>query len=132
MSIDKLQQLIPQYAMNKAELDSYEKICKRDNEEIKSLMFELGIDEAESEDYVAKRTVQKRENINEAKLLEIAHHYGIPEIVKVKEYIDYDALENALYNNLIPTEAVLEMNNAKTVKEVVTLRVTKRKKKGED
>jgi len=124
-----LEELIPQYASNKAEMDDYKKICDRENAQIKDMMFAEGLDEKEAGGYVAKRTVQHRETMNEAKLLEIAHQFGIPEIVKTKEYIDFDALENAIYNGKISQDILLEMDKAKEVKEVVTLRVTKIKKK---
>ena len=52
-------------------------------------------------------------------------------IIKTKEYVDFDALEKAIYNGLLPGETLLEMDKAREVKEVVTLRVTKIKKENE-
>lgn len=126
---NELENLIPAYALNKSELDSYKKLCDDENSRIKELMFQLELNEAEAGGYIAKRIVQKRENINEDKLLEIAHKYNLTDIIKTKEYIDYDVLENALYNNMVPPDAVSAMNNAKTIKEIVTLRVTAVKEK---
>ena len=123
-----LDELIPQYALNKTELDSYKKLCDRDNAKIKSIMLEADEKEHTAGDYVAKVTVSERESMNEEMLLEIAHTSGIPEIVKTKEYIDFDALEDAIYNGRIPQEVLLEMNKAREVKEVVTLKVSKKKK----
>lgn len=127
--MNKLDELIPSYALNKNELDSYKKLCDKQNAEIKELMSELSESKYETGGFEATRTVQKRENINEEKLLEIAHHYGIPEIVKTKEYIDFDELENAIYNHKIPNEVLIEMDKAKEVKEVIVLKVKKVKKK---
>ena len=127
--INKLKDLIKQYALNKSELDSYDKLCKKENTEIKSLMETLGISEVETDEYVAKRIIQKRENMNEEKLLKIAHHHGIPEVVKTKEYIDYDALEDAIYNGKLSKEILEEINTARETKEVVTLKVSRRKEK---
>ena len=124
-----LEELIPQYASNKAEMEDYKKICDKENAQIKEMMLADGLDEKEAGGYIAKRIVQHRETMNEAKLLEIAHQCGIPEIVKTKEYIDFDALESAIYNNRIPQDILLEMDKAKEVKEVVTLKVSKIKKK---
>jgi hypothetical protein len=81
--------------------------------------------------YKATYTIQKRESINEELLLEIAHQHGISEIIKTKEYIDFDALENAIYNGRIPESIVLEMDAATEVKEVPILKVTKIKEKKE-
>lgn len=129
----KLDELIPQYASNKSEMESYKKICDRENAQIKSIMRDMDLSSYEAGGYKATYTVSERESMNEEMLLEIAHRYGIPEIVKTKEYIDYDALENAIYNEQISQDVLLEMNKAKESKEVVTLRVSKIKnKKGED
>lgn len=129
----KLDELIPQYASNKSEMESYKKICDRENAQIKSIMRDMDISSYEAGGYKATYSVSERESMNEEMLLEIAHRYGIPDIVKTKEYIDYDALENAIYNEQISQDVLLEMNKAKESKEVVTLRVSKIKnKKGED
>lgn len=131
--LSKLDELIPQYASNKSEMESYKKICDRENAQIKSIMRDMDLSSYEAGGYKATYSVSERESMNEEMLLEIAHRYGIPDIVKTKEYIDYDALENAIYNEQISQDVLLEMNKAKESKEVVTLRVSKIKnKKGED
>lgn len=132
MSLNDLDVLIPQYAENKTELDSYKKICDKENAQIKSIMADLVVDKYETGGYRASYSISKRETMNEEILLDIAHHYGIQEIVKTKEYIDFDALEKAIYDGNISDEILLEMDKAKEVKEVVTLRVTKVKEKKEE
>ena len=128
MKLEDLDVLIPQYASNKAEMDSYKKLCDKDNAKIKSIMKNFVVDKYETKDYKASYIVSHRETINEEMLLEIAHNHGISEIIKTKEYIDFDALENALYNDRIPKDVVLEMDKAKEVKQVISLRVDKKKK----
>lgn len=132
MNLNDLDELIPQYALNKSEMDSYKKLCDKENAQIKSIMQNFGMPTYNVGDYKASYIISKRESMNEDKLLEIAHFYGIPEIVKTKEYIDFDALENAIYNGKISDDVLLEMDKAKEVKEVVTLRVTKIKKQEVD
>lgn len=127
-TVEMLDSLIPQYAANKAEMDDYKKICDKENAQIKSVMSQLDLSSHEVGGYRATYSVSTRETMNEEMLLEIAHRYGIPEIVKTKEYIDFDALENAIYNDKISQDILLEMNKAREVKEVVTLRVSKIKK----
>lgn len=131
MRLNELDTLIPQYANNKSELDGYKKICDKENAQIKAIMKDFVITNYEAGGYKASYSVSERESMNEEMLLEIAHIHGIPEIVKTKEYIDYDALENAIYNGRISQDILLEMNKAKEIKEVVTLRVTKVKPKKE-
>lgn len=128
-----LDELIPQYGFNKRELDAYKKLCDRDNAKIKEIMLEADEKEHEAGDYIAKVIVSERENMNEEILLSLFS--SVPgfvsvsdkyNIVKTKPYIDFDALENAIYNEALTSEQLLEMNKAKEVKEVVTLRVTRK------
>ena len=129
----KLDTLIPQYAQNKLELDSYKKICDKENAQIKSIMAELPDNTYEAGGYRATYSVSTRETMNEEMLLEIlgggARDMGI---IKTKEYVDFDALEKAIYDGKISENTLLEMDKAKESKEVVTLRVTKIKKKKEE
>lgn len=129
MKLNDLDTLIPQYAANKAELDSYKKICEQENAQIKAIMKDFAVQKKEAGSYVATYSVSRRESFDEDKLLQIAHHYGIPEIVKTREYVDFDALEKAIYDGKISADVLLEMDKAKEVKEVVTLKVTKKKEK---
>ena len=124
-----LDDLISSYAFNKTELDGYKKICDKENAQIKQIMLDSKLSEYLTDTYKVMCIVSKRESMNEETLLNIAHTYGIPEIVKTKEYIDFDALEKAIYDGKISEEIVLEMDKAKEVKEVVTLKLSKIKKK---
>lgn len=133
IKVDTLDELIPKYALNKVELDSYDKLCKEENEEIKKQLAELGKNEYTAGEYVAKRNVQYRETLNEDRLLEVLKKHKVPGVIKTKEYIDMDALESYLYHVTEPLdELIADMNSCKSVKEVITLRVTKVKKKKED
>lgn len=130
--LNDLDTLIPQYAANKSELDSYKKICDNENAQIKAIMKDFVVPSYEAGGYKATYTISERESLNEEMLLEIlggdARAIGI---IKTKEYVDFDALEKAIYNGLLPGETLLEMDKAREVKEVVTLRVTKIKKENE-
>lgn len=132
MALNDLDKLIPQYALNKTELDSYKKICDKENAQIKKIMTDFVVPTYVSGDYKASCSISRRETMNEEKLLEIAHQFSIPEIIKTKEYIDFDALEKAIYDGKISDEILLEMDKAKEVKEVTTLRITKVKKEEEE
>ena len=125
MKLSDLDELIPQYAQNKSEMESYKKICDKENAQIKAVMKSFVVQTYQAGGYKASYSVSKRESMNEEMLLQIAHMHGIPEIVKTKEYIDYDALEHAIYNGQISDEVLMEMDKAKEVKEVVTLRISK-------
>lgn len=121
-----LDTLIPQYAENKAILDDYKKICDTENKQIKDIMEEGSY---EAGGYKATKSVQVRENMNEDKLLDVMHnHREVAElngIIKIKEYIDIDMLESAIYNKQIDKDMLMEIDKCRETKEVVTLRISK-------
>ena len=127
-----LEELIPQYALNKSELDSYTKICKEENEQIKAALVEIGENEYSAGGYTVKRIVATKESMNEAKLLEVLRQNGLDVAIKTKEYVDMDALEAYLYNNMPSEELARQLESCRTTTETVQLRLSKTKaKKGE-
>lgn len=129
---EALEELIPMYALNKQELDSYTKLCKEENEQIKAALVELGQNEYSAGGYTAKRTVVVKESMNEAKLIEVLRQNGIDVAIKTKEYVDMDALEAYLYNNIPSEELARQLDGCRTTTETVQLRLSKVKpKKGE-
>lgn len=126
-----LDELIPMYAENKAELDKYDKMCKAQNADIKRQLEEMGEDEYTAGGYVVKRSVSERESINEERLLEMMKKHNVPGVIKTKEYVDMDALEAYLYNVVMSTEMAADLDSCREIKEVVQLRISKEKKKKE-
>ena len=133
--LEKLDSLIPQYAENKAVADRYKKLCDADNTEIKAIMENFALPRYTAGDYTATRSVSERTSFNEEMLLDIVRAFDTADlgIIKTKEYIDFDALEAAIYNDKLERDALLSIQRAKETKFVTTLRVSKkRKKKGEE
>jgi len=129
---ESLEELIPIYALNKQELDSYTKLCKEENEQIKSALVELGENEYSTGGYTVKRIVATKESMNEAKLLEVLKQNGIDVAVKTREYVDMDALEAYLYNNMPSEDLARQLESCRMTTETVQLRLSKTKaKKGE-
>jgi hypothetical protein len=127
-----LEELIPQYAMNKNELDSYTKICKEENEQIKAALVELGENEYSAGGYTVKRIVATKESMNEAKLLEVLRQNGLDVAIKTREYVDMDALEAYLYNNMPSADLARQIDSCRTTTETVQLRLSRTKvSKGE-
>lgn len=134
--LNDLDTLIPQYAANKSELDDYKKLCDKENKQIKDIMKSFVVTDYTAGGYKASYILSTRETMNEDVLLSlfqtvpafdaVANNYGI---VKTKPYIDYDALEKALYDGALSDEQIADLDKAKEVKDVVTLRVTKVKNK---
>lgn len=119
---EKLQELIPHYQLNKSEMDSYKKVVDKDNKEIKMIMLESQLPEFIVGDIKATCSVSEREDFIEEALIEKLKEMKVDGVIKMKEYIDMDALENAIYNGELNAA---ELASCQTKKEVVTLRVTK-------
>jgi ribosomal protein S8E len=128
-----LEELIPSYGQNNTELNSYKKICADENAKIKELMKEAKIEEKTVDGWVASVRVKRTESFNENKLLDIAKSLGLTDIIKTKEYVDTDVMEELIYNGTITQEMLLEISKAQEVKETPTLYIKReKKKKGDD
>lgn len=125
-NIEQLKSLIPQYAFNKNEADSYKKLCEKDNAIIKTLMIEEKLDNFDTGTHLAKITIQNRQSLNEDKLLELIKEIDRPDLIKTKEYVDTDLLEKAIYNGEIDAS---DLDSCMTTKEVVTLKVSVKEEK---
>lgn len=123
---EKLSQLLPVYEANKSEMDSYKNLVDKDNKEIKTIMLGAELGEFIVDDIKASCSVSEREDFIEEALIAKLKEMKIRGIVKKKDYVDMDALENAIYSGKI--DAAL-LQDCQTKKEVVTLRVTKLKRK---
>lgn len=124
-SVTKLNELIPKYIDNKNEYDSYKAIVDRENKEIKKLLSEIG----KSEWQVGKNKVVLQERtsqqVDEEKLIEYLKSINANYCIKTVEKIDEDALENAIYHNILTKEQVKEMDEFTTEKKTLALKVTK-------
>lgn len=123
---EKLRELIQRYQLNKSEMDSYKNVVDKDNKEIKMIMLESQLSEFIVGDIKATCSVSEREDFIEEALIEKLKEMKVDGVIKMKEYIDMDALENAIYNGELNAA---ELASCQTKKEVVTLRVTKIKEK---
>lgn len=130
-----LDELIPQYAQNKSEFDGYKKICEKENAQIKAIMATLPDNVYEAGGYRVTYSIQHKDKMDEEILLSlfssvpgfvsIADSYNI---VKSKPYIDFDALERAIYDNALSKEQIVELDKANISNDVPVLRLTKIKK----
>lgn len=122
---ENLKELIRLFYEDKQNLDKYKKLTDEYNQEIKDAMKELGINEFNTDNgLVAKITIQNRESFIEDNLINKLKELQLPEIIKTKEYVDMDALEDAIYNGKLNAS---ELTNCREIKQVVTLKVSKKK-----
>lgn len=122
----KLEELITHYHLNKVEADSYKKIVDKDNAAIKAIMLEENIPEVITADGLkATCSISYKESFVEDALIAKIKELGVDGVIKQKEYVDMEALENAIYHGQLNAA---ELAPCQEKKEVVTLRVSKVKK----
>ncbi len=125
-----LEKVIDQYFEEDQKKKSLEKELKNKNAFIKGKLAELGEDIYETN--VAKATIlyQHRTSMHDEKCIEILKENckkkDLINVIKTKEYIDYEALESLIYNGGIAAEK-LEPAQSETI--VTTLKVIAVKKK---
>ncbi len=124
---ERLSVIVPNYQANKTEMDSYKKLVDADNKEIKEIMLGHEMEEFEIDDIKAKVSVSERINFIEEALIGTLKSLGVEEgIIKTKEYVDMQALEDAIYKGVLNAA---EIAHCQDIREVVTLRISKVKRK---
>ena len=131
----ELEELIPSYGENNTLKNQYTKICKEQGTQIKELLAKDKLNSYTAGEWTAKVHVKESKSMNEEALLEYLKKSLSKEqlkelkIIKKKEYVDGDALEDAIYNSKISDDIVMGMNSCMSVTQTPTL--TMQKKKGD-
>lgn len=123
----KLKKLIPSYKENKSLLDKIKKVADQENLEIKEIMIEAGIEEFAVGDIKASCGKTEKMSFIQDSLIEKIKELKVEGIIKLVETVDYEALENAIYNEKINPESLADCQEVKTS---YTLRLGKVKKDG--
>ena len=121
-----LDELIPAYGDNKERLDVLDKICKEENKQIKELLGDKT--NYETSGWKVTKSVQNRDKIDEdllcVKLSDFPEMYELG-IIKVQEYVDMTALEDAMYKGQLNKKMIEVVEKCREHKEVVTLRISR-------
>jgi len=120
-----LKTIIDRYGKEKAELDAQKKIVDEDNAKIKELMTADNLENAIGDEFKATCKTIVSENFNEDKLLVVLKKMNVPGVIKTKEYVDMEELENAIYNGEIDAT---KLASCKERKETLRLTVSRIKK----
>lgn len=128
----ELKELVEVYGKHDDELKELKTTCDKEKETIKEMMTEQELDNESSGGFTVTKIIQKRESFDETKAIEILKNGGVNGVVKTKEYLDMDALENAMYNGEINKDIALQLDSCRSIKEVITLKCNKTKKKKEE
>lgn len=127
---NKLSMLVDAFAEVKAKFEAVKKDVDDRGKEIKQIMQDENLDSFDTGSNTAKFTLQRRETMDESKVIAILQKRGFDaKIVKLKPYVDMDALESAIYHDELPKEVQDELSACVIVKEIPTLKVTKNKEK---
>lgn len=133
--MQKLDELIPQFAEHKEQEGQLKKMCDSENAQIKQLMADGNLKKYVAGGYQVNYIESNREKLNEDRLLELLKKKFTKKqlkdmkIIKTVEQVDENALENAIYNNLVGADFVNEMASCKESTTVISLKLTKAKEK---
>lgn len=122
-----LKELVESYIINKQNEADFKKQASAENTQIKELMTQYNLKEVATDNGTAKLSEQVSKSFIEDKLIEFLKANNLADdIVKTKEYVDYDALESALYHDKISDELKKEMANCQETKTTLVLRISKK------
>ena len=125
---DDLATLIESYILNKENEKIYKDNASVENTQIKEIMHSRNITEFSTNSGTATITQQQKETFIEDALIEFLKKNNIADdIVKTKEYVDFDALESAIYHEKISQDLVKKMASCKETKTTTVLRISKKK-----
>ena len=127
---EELVELIPLFGEAKQGMDILKKTCDEQNKQIKFLCKELAIDEMQVGKWKMTYSIQDRSSFDENKLLSIIKEDEMMAklLIKTKEYVDIEALEDEIYKNNISKDVLLKIQSCKVSKEVEVLTVKEKKK----
>lgn len=122
-----LSELVEKWGSKKKMLDPLSKDVKSYGDEIKNIMVKEQIDESRSGDFVACLSFQTKEEVNEEGIIEYLKNNvkNAGKYIKKVEVLDWDAIENAMYNQTITKEQMLEIDKFRTVKKTPVLKMGK-------
>ena len=105
----KLESLIEKYGQElKKESDDLTKT-------IKDIMVSEGMDSADTANYKVVLQTRTSESLDEDKVIEILKANKVKGIVKTRQYVDENALEEAIYKGRLDANVIKQINDAKIV-----------------
>ncbi len=123
-----LEELVPLYGEKNTKFNALKKEVAELNSELKTAIKNANQQNKDIKIGGWKCTLSVSEDVkvNEDRLLEVLKTHGV-DVIRTREYIDFDALERLIYAGSVSQDVLLEMDacNEKTLKDV--LRCTKLK-----
>lgn len=119
----KLDSLVNKYGDVKSKLADLKKEESNLNQTIKSLMVADDLKEVSTDTYKVVYQERTSESLDEDKVIDILKKNNVKGIVKTKQYVDEDALEQAIYNGKLDADIIKQISSAKITKTTVALMV---------
>lgn len=126
-----LNEIIVEYKAAKDLENQYKKEAKPLGDKIKQELADSGLDSFDTGVWVAKVTMIQNTEFDEEKAIEILktnlkdQPALLASVVKTKEYIDNDALENIIYNGILDATALAPCTSLGSVTEKLTITKSK-------
>lgn len=121
----RLNEIIQRFFDKKNIADSCKKEAENYNKEIKELLQQMNETEFETDNgLIAKMTISERESFNEPSLIQKLSEIDATEAIDLVPTINWDKIEDMIYNGKLDASILTPY---KEVKEVVTLKVSKKK-----
>ena len=108
-----LDELIPEYGEKNAQCNALKKEVTALNKNIKEVITEAKRtnEDIVSNGWICKLDVTEDSDLDEEKVLALLKKNKIKEVVKRKEYVDFDALEKLMYSGKLDNELIAEIHN---------------------
>ena len=123
---DELSDLVADYIDNKSLEAKYKNLAASGNTKIKQIMTSKHLTSASCSTGTVTLSERKSESFNEDELIEFLMSKGHEgDIVKTKRYVDYDALESAIYHEKLSEDDVKELDRYRDTKITYVLNIKK-------
>lgn len=126
------EKVIDKLAENKVAQKELETTIKNQATFVKSTLNELELEEYSTDKYRAYIQISNKVSMDEDKLIEIlkanCKEKDLKDVIKTKQYIDFDALESFIYNGGIAAEKLEPAQTIKVIQSLYTKPVKKEKK----
>ena len=124
---ERLANLVTDYIYNKDREKEFKDAASAENTEIKAIMTEFKMTSFDTDTGSVTLSERVSEDFIEDKLIEFLKTRNLAsDIVKTKEYVDFDALESAIYHEKIAGDDLKAMSSCKEVKTTQVLRIKKK------
>lgn len=120
-----LKELIQEFGKKNETVKSLKKETDAYNKQIKTIMKDNKLDNVCTDEFSAKYSTISKSSFDEDKLLTTIRTLGNLDVIKTKEYVDMDELENAIYMGKIKASDLKDCKITKIEEKLVVSKIKK-------